>query len=145
MYSSQPKSSEEVMGASPTGGRADGRVYGYCKGAPSAIGDLAVVVPTPATATAAAAPLSEWQLFGQLLPAAILNSLDPKPPQAVYTPHVVTWLLVYQRLHDNATLNDAVAELLFRFPKESLPDCNRARERSMSANTGAYGQARVDL
>jgi hypothetical protein len=100
------------------------------------------VVPTSAPA---AAVLSEWQLFGQLLPPAILNSLDPKPPQAVYTPHVVTWLLVYQRLHDNATLNQAVAELLFRFPKESLPDCKRTHERTLSANTGAYSQARTDL
>src|SRR5436190_4713914 len=104
MYSNrQSKSSEKAIGSSRDEGRADGPTHGYCKGVPSPFGGLAVVVPTPA---AAAAPLSEWQLFGQLLPPAILNSLDPKPPQAVYTPHVVTWLLVYQRLHDNATLNN---------------------------------------
>jgi hypothetical protein len=79
------------------------------------------------------------------LPAALLNDLAPKAPQTVYTPWVVTWLLLYQRLHGNATLNDAVAELVLRFPPQALPDCQRTRDRSCSTNTAAYSQARSDL
>jgi hypothetical protein len=75
----------------------------------------------------------------------LLNDLDPKAAQTAYTPWVVTWLLVYQRLHGNATLNDAVAEFVFRFPPQALPDCKRARQGTLSANSGAYSAARRHL
>jgi hypothetical protein len=99
----------------------------------------------PQATVATPAPGASWRLFEKLLPAHLLNDLDPKPPQAVYTPWVVTWLLVYQRLHGNATLGDAVAEFVLRFPARALPDCKRARERSCSTNTAAYSQARSGL
>jgi hypothetical protein len=100
-----------------------------------------------AAAAAAAEPVapSEWDLFARLLPAQSLNDLDPRAPQAAYTPFVVTWLLVYQRLHGNATLNDAVAEFVLRFPPPARPDCRRARDGTLSANTGAYAAARGRL
>jgi Transposase DDE domain len=90
-------------------------------------------------------PPSEWHLFQKLFPSPLLNALDPKAPQAAYTPWVVTWLLVFQRLHGNATLNDAVGEFVLRFPEQALPDCKRAREKILSANTGAYSAARSSL
>src|SRR5215213_5375895 len=99
----------------------------------------AAALPSPAV------PLPEWPLFRKLLPAPLLNDLDPPAPQAAYTPWVVTWLLLYQRLHGNASLNDAVSEFLYRFPDQALPDCKRVRDRCLSANTGAYSQARSDL
>jgi Transposase DDE domain len=98
--------------------------------------------PAPA---AVPSPDPEWDLFHRLLPAKLLNDLDPRAPQAAYTPFVVTWLLLFQRLNGNATLNDAVGELLFRFPQQALPDCKKARDQSLSANSGAYGRARGDL
>jgi hypothetical protein len=79
------------------------------------------------------------------LPAKLLNDLDPKAAQAAYTPWVVTWLLVYQRLNGNATLNDAVSEFILRFPQQALPDCSRAQQRRLSANSGAYSLARTSL
>jgi hypothetical protein len=88
---------------------------------------------------------STWDLFRSVLPPALLNDLDRKAPQAAYTPWVVTWLLVFQRLHGNATLNDAVAEFVLRFPDHALPDCQRARQHTLSANTGAYSAARSAL
>jgi hypothetical protein len=88
---------------------------------------------------------SQFDLFRRLLPADILNDLDPKAAQTAYTPFVVTWLLVYQRLHGNATLNDAVAEFIQRFPEAARPDCKRAREKTLSANTGGYSLARTNL
>ncbi len=102
------------------------------------------MIPPPADVPTSA-PLSEWQLFHKLLPASLLNDLDPKPPQAAYTPWVVTWLLIYQRLHGNATLNDAVAEFTLRFPVQPHADCKRRRERTLSSNTGAYSLARSRL
>lgn len=86
-----------------------------------------------------------WDLFRGLLPPALLNDLDPKAAQAAYTPWVVTWLLVFQRLNGNATLNDAVSEFVFRFPRQVLPDCKRARQGILSANSGAYSLARSNL
>jgi hypothetical protein len=91
------------------------------------------------------APRTAWELFQRLLPPRLLNDLDPKAAQTAYTPWVVTWLLVFQRLHGNATLNDAVSEFLLRFPPEARPDCQRVRERTLSANTGAYSAARTAL
>jgi hypothetical protein len=100
--------------------------------------------PAAANPKAGAAPTA-WELFQQLLPPACLNDLDAKAAQAAYTAWVVTWLLVFQRLHHNATLNDAVSEFLFRFPPQALPDCQRAQQHRLSANTGAYSLARTRL
>jgi hypothetical protein len=81
---------------------------------------------SPAAAPAPALP-ADWLLFHTLLPAPLLNDLAPKAPQAAYTPWVVTWLLVYQRLHGNASRADAVSAFTLRFPPPALPDCQRAR------------------
>ena len=84
-------------------------------------------------------------MFGQLLTPEFLNPLDRPEPSAVYTPYVVVWLLVYQRLHADASLADAVTELLTHFPRQALPDCKRVRDDTLSANTGAYSRARSRL
>ncbi len=99
--------------------------------------------PPPLASTASS--FAEWSLFRHLLPTPLLNDLDPKATQTAYTPWVVTWLLVYQRLNGNATLNDAVSEFLLRFPQHAQPDCKRIRDQSLSANTGAYSRARSAL
>lgn len=91
-------------------------------------------------------PLADGRrLFGQLLTPAFLNALDPPEPSAVYTPYIVVWSLVYQRLHGSASLGDAVTELLARFPRHALPDCKWVRDDALSANTGAYSRARTRL
>lgn len=76
------------------------------------------------------------ELFGQLLSPEFLNGLQPPAPDTVYTPHIVVWLFIFQRLHANASLARAVAEFLTQFPPAG------ARP---SANTGAYSQARARL
>jgi len=58
---------------------------------------------------------------------------------------VVTWLLIYQRLHNNASLNDAVSYFVLEFLAEAWPDCKRCRECRLSVNTGAYSLARSNL
>src|SRR5436853_6839246 len=82
------------------------------------------------------------RLSHPLDPQAI-NAQQPMGPGAVYTPWVVLWLLVYQRLHANAPMSDAVAELLRS--TEVLPPNRRVDEHTLSANTGAYGRARARL
>jgi hypothetical protein len=82
------------------------------------------------------------RLCGLLDPEAI-NARQPMGPATVYTPWVVVWLLVYQRLRANASLADAVAELLRS--TDILPPNRRVHARALSANTGAYSRARARL
>jgi hypothetical protein len=88
---------------------------------------------------------SEWQVFRTILTPELLNELQPHAPQCVYTPWVVTWLLVYQRLHGNASLSAAVDHFLTQFPAHARPDCAWCRDHMVSANPGAYSAARSDL
>jgi hypothetical protein len=88
---------------------------------------------------------SAWTTFRKLLPPEFFDPFDPAPAQTLYTPWVVTWLVIYQRLDGNATLNEAVDEFKFRFPQPALPDCQRAANRDFSSNSGAYSSARQRL
>jgi len=84
-----------------------------------------------------------FEQFRSLIDRDAINALQPPGPAAIYTPFVVVWLLVYQRLHANASLRDAVAELL-RSTAE-LPRRRRVIEQTLSSNTGAYSRARSRL
>ncbi|AWM40542.1 hypothetical protein GobsT_09440 [Gemmata obscuriglobus] len=79
---------------------------------------------------------SEWGVFQQLLARDVIDALAPPPARAVYTPWVVLWLLVYQRLHGNGSLGDAVSHFLTQFPS--------AAEQPSGA-TGGYRHARTRL
>jgi len=81
--------------------------------------------------------------FRSLLDRDDIDSRQEHPPTTIYTPWVVVWLMVYQRLHANAPLSDAVSEL-FRM-REHLPPNRRITEETLSSNTGAYSQARSRL
>jgi hypothetical protein len=81
--------------------------------------------------------------FRSLLDREEIDARQEHPPSAIYTPWVVVWLMVYQRLHANASLSDAVGEL-FRL-KDHLPSNRRITEETLSTNTGAYSQARSRL
>lgn len=69
----------------------------------------------------------------------------------MYSPLVVLWLLVVQRLHGGASLESAVIELLQGLPADFWPrPCKRIRDwrehgTTPSSNTGAYNQARQAL
>lgn len=81
--------------------------------------------------------------FQTLLDREDIDARQEHPPTTIYTPWVVVWLMVYQRLHANASLHDAVGEL-FRL-KEHLPPHRRITEDTLSSNTGSYSQARKRL
>jgi hypothetical protein len=81
------------------------------------------------------------RLFHKLMPPKVLDDLQPPTTATVYTPWIVSWLMVYQRLNGSAILADAVGELA-RMDDDLLPDNKRTRERSVSFNTGGYSRAR---
>jgi hypothetical protein len=81
--------------------------------------------------------------FRSLLDRADIDARQEHPPTTIYTPWVVVWLMVYQRLHANAPLSAAVSEL-FRM-KEHLPRNRRITEDTLSSSTGTYSQARSRL
>jgi putative transposase len=69
----------------------------------------------------------------------------------IYSPLVILWLLVWQRLEGGAPLETAVLELLRGLPASFWPrPCKRMRDwwehgKAPSSNTGAYNQARQAL
>lgn len=81
--------------------------------------------------------------FHQQIDFAMIDQLQPSGPMAVYRTSIVVWLLIYQRLHNNVSLEAAVAELL-----NNTDLCwpnKRIREKTLSANTTAYSRARSRL
>jgi hypothetical protein len=97
----------------------------------------------PALPDADRALAEALERFRTLVDPAAVHALQPPGPAAVYTPWVVTWLLVYQRLHQGASLEAAVAELLRIAP--TLSANRRVTTGTLSANSGAYSRARSRL
>lgn len=89
------------------------------------------------------------QLFGRILDQAQLEVTQAKlglqRNRSVFTPAVVVWLMIFQRLHPNHTLSRAVAELKSGRLDHLMDECKRSREGNISGNTGAYSQAREHL
>jgi len=81
--------------------------------------------------------------FRRLIPREMVDQLQPSNPLMVYSPFVTVWLLIYQRLNNNATLQTAVTEFL-RFA-DQMTSNKRVREGTLSTNTGTYSQARSRL
>jgi len=64
----------------------------------------------------------------------------------LYNPRVVMWLMAYQRLHGNASMERAVANVVHGLPAEFWPrPCKRRRENRVSSNDGSYSSARQEL
>ena len=68
----------------------------------------------------------------------------PSRSNAVYTTSVVLWMLVYQRLNPDRSLEAAVKQLIEN-PPDLLPENVRVTEGTLSTNTGAYSQARTRM
>jgi hypothetical protein len=93
--------------------------------------------------------------FQQLLSVEFLDQAQTqarvKSNNSVYSPLVVLWLLVAQRLQSGASMEAAVLELLHGLPASFWPrPCKRIvdwREhgKAPSSHTGAYNQARQAL
>lgn len=97
-------------------------------------------LPTPTLPT----PKHLLDLFQQLVPHDQLDAYDTGHT-GIFASWVVVWLMIFQRLHQNASLARAVAELQAGAVSHVLPDCRRVRQHAISSNTGGYSQARRDL
>lgn len=94
-------------------------------------------------------------MFQELLPASFVEQAyrqaQVSQNNRVYTPLVVLWLLIVQRLHGGAPLQAAVLELLRGLPESFWPrPCKRIRDwrergKPLSSHAGAYHQARQKL
>lgn len=82
--------------------------------------------------------------FRGLIDPVEIERMQPLGPATVYTALVTVWLLVYQRLHEGKTLDEAVTNFIASDPDE-LSSNRRVREGKLSANTGAYSRARTRL
>jgi hypothetical protein len=81
--------------------------------------------------------------FRNIVTQELLETLQPVGCNAVYTPLLTVWLLVYQRLFDNCTLQSAVTEFLKMASKVSTN--KRVLDNTLSPNTAAYSRARTRL
>jgi len=95
-------------------------------------------------------------LFQQLLPATFflsaLEQAEVRENNRVYNSGVVVWLMIFQRLHSQGTLESAVLELVRGLPDSFWPQpCKRVAEagkeggRRFSLETGAFNKGRHQL
>ena len=82
-----------------------------------------------------------FALLRTLVDFAEAERLHPSRDNAVYTTSVILWMLVFQRLNPEVSLEAAVKHLIEN-PPDLLPDNIRVSEGTLSTNTGAYSQAR---
>jgi hypothetical protein len=89
------------------------------------------------------------RLYQKVAPPGFLQTLSVKYGcsfrDGVYTVGVVIWLMMWQRLHGNRSLAEAVQHLLQGGVRELLSDCRRCADDHISAATGSYCQARQRL
>ncbi|MCA9014780.1 MAG: IS4 family transposase, partial [Planctomycetaceae bacterium] len=85
--------------------------------------------------------------FEQLKNLVDLREADllyPKRPHAIYTACVILWMLIYQRLKPDASLEAAVKHLIENQPGY-LPENKRLSQGKLSSNSAAYSRARSEL
>lgn len=88
-------------------------------------------------------------LYTQIAPGELFRLLQRNlgltKHTGIYTPRVVIWRMIAQRLSARGTLADAVEELALGKLDGLLSRCKRVREHRISVATGGYCQARTDL
>ena len=72
------------------------------------------------------------------------DALYPSADNAVYSTSVVLWMLTYQRLSPDSTLEAAVKRLVQDQP-DLLPENKRISDATLSTNTSGYSRARSRL
>lgn len=82
-----------------------------------------------------------FERLAQLVDLQHADELHPVRANAVYISSVVLWMLVYQRMNPDASLEAAVKKLIHSRP-DFLPENKRVSEGTLSSNTSTYSQAR---
>lgn len=90
-----------------------------------------------------------FELYQRVLSVGVLEYLQQqagmKVRRSVYSAQVVLWMMILQRLHSVGTLAAAVQLLIQGAADPLLQNCRRVRNKSISARTGGYCQARHKL
>lgn len=88
-------------------------------------------------------------LYAQLAPGALFRllqrGLGVSRRDGIYTPRVVIWMMMQQRLDARGTLESTVAQLVLGRFDPLLSQCKRSRERNIGLGTAGYCQARQSL
>lgn len=81
------------------------------------------------------------QLFESILPAARWKELEGRGKAQIYTLRVVIWMMLWQRLQERGSQQQAVDGIAEGHVERLLPDSKRVREGKISQNTGGYARA----
>lgn len=88
-------------------------------------------------------------LYAQIAPGMLFSvlqrGLGVSKHDGIYTPRVVIWMMIQQRLDARGTLESTVAQLALGHFDPLLSQCKRARERHIGLGTAGYCQARQNL
>ena len=85
-----------------------------------------------------------FELLRQIVDFDQVDQMHPVRSNAVYTTSLVLWMLVYQRMSIDSTLEAAVKKMIEAQPV-FLPKNKRIEEGTLSTGTGTYSQARHRL
>ena len=85
-----------------------------------------------------------FALLGDLFDPTEADERFPVRGNAVYRTCVVVWMLVYQRMHPDKSLEAAVKHLIDSRPS-FLPENKRVRQKTLSSNTSSFSDARKRL
>lgn len=85
-----------------------------------------------------------FELLRSLIDLEEADQMFEQRAHTVYTASVVLWMLVYQRLKPDASLENAVKHLLETRP-QYLPENKRLRQSNLSTNSSTYSVARSRL
>jgi hypothetical protein len=102
--------------------------------------------PDPEDRTQDAEFVRAFEMLQGLVDWAELDRLHPTRGNAVYSTSVVLWMLVFQRMNSDSTLEAAVKMFIETKPSFIRPN-KRVEENTVSPNTGGFSRARsrVDL
>jgi hypothetical protein len=88
-------------------------------------------------------------LYAQIAPGELFRilqrNLGVTRHEGIYTPRVVIWMMMMQRLDRRGTLASTVEQLVLGQFDALLSRCKRVRERKIAPSTGGYCQARQNL
>lgn len=85
-----------------------------------------------------------FAMLGDLFDPTEADELFPVRGNAVYSSSVVLWMLVYQRMHPDKSLEAAVKHLVESLPS-FLPRNKRVRDETLWSNTSSFSDARKRL
>ena len=85
-----------------------------------------------------------FEMLSRVFDLKRADEMFPVRGNAVYATSVVLWMLVYQRMSPDSTLEAAVKKLLETMPG-LLPENKRVTKGALSDDSGAYSKARTRL